>query len=232
VITDGAAGCKRTLLSAALLPRAVIADPETTAALPSHLTAATGMDALTHALEAWFSPGYNPIADGVALEATRLIATWLPVACAEPDHAEARTHMLMAAGMAAVAFSKGLGLVHAMVHPLGAVTDIHHGLANGVLLPYVLRFNRPAIEERAAPLARHLALDEGGGAFEAVLDWVLALRREVGIPATLADAGVGDVALAGALAPGAMAETLYLSTNPRPVTEADVRGLYREALGG
>ena len=124
-----------------LMPRSVIADAETTVGLPPALTAATGLDALTHALEALCAPGYHPMCDAIALETLRLVARHLPRATAAPDDTTARSHMLMAAGMAAVAFQKGLGLCHAMAHPLGAITGLHHGLANAVLLPHVLDVN-------------------------------------------------------------------------------------------
>lgn len=231
VISDPAAGAKRTLLHPCLTPSAVIADPEVTYALPAHLTAGTGMDALTHALEAYVAPGYNPIADAVALEAMRLIGDHLPVACEQPSNPEARTQLMMAASMAAIAFQKGLGLVHAMAHPLGATADVHHGLANAVLLPYVLRYNRPAIEDRLVLLARHLGLAEP--AYPSVLAWVLELRQKVGIPRRLAEVeGCSDPALPGELAPLAAAEKAYLMTNPRPVDQAEIHAIYTRAQQG
>jgi alcohol dehydrogenase class IV len=227
VVTDTEAGVKRTLLHPALLPDCVIADPETTVALPPRLTAATGMDALTHALEAYCVPGYNPMCDAIALDALRLLRVYLPVAYQRPDHLEARTQVMMAASMAAVAFSKGLGLCHAMAHPLGAVTDLHHGLANGILLPYVLEHNRVQIAAGMPRVARALALY--GHGFDAVHEWLLELRAELGIPHTLAEAGVARDGLASELAPRAMGERLYLATTPAPVTEAEVQALYERA---
>jgi alcohol dehydrogenase class IV len=231
VITDSDAGVKRTLLHPSLTPGAVIADPEVTFGLPAILTAGTGMDALTHAFEAYCAPGYNPIADGVALEAMRLVGSSLPRAVAEPTDADARTHMMMAASMAAVAFQKGLGLVHAMAHPLGAVTDIHHGLANAILLPYVAHFNRDAIAERMELLARHLGTAEPGLA--GVMTWILKLREAVGIPHRLADvASVDTDGLATALAPKAAAEKAYLMTNPTRCSESDIEAVYTAAITG
>jgi alcohol dehydrogenase class IV len=231
VITDPAGGCKRTLLSPFLTPTSVLADPEVTYGVPPQVTAATGMDAFTHCFEAWCAPGYNPIADGIALEGLRLIAEHLPACVRRPDDAAARTHMMMAASQAAVAFQKGLGLVHAMAHPLGAVTDIHHGLANAILLPYVVRFNRDAIGERMERLARYLGLP--GGGVDAVLAWIVALRADLGIPNRLAGvAGIGGTGLAAELAPRALAERAYTGSNPRPASEADLRNLYEQAIEG
>ena len=227
VVTDPGAGVKRTLVHSALLPRCVIADPETTAALPPHLTAATGMDALTHALEALCATGYHPMCDGIAVETVRLIAEYLPRAVASGD-AEARTHMLMAAGMAAVAFQKGLGLVHAMAHPLGAVTGVHHGLANAVLLPHVLDVNREAIADPCARVAAVLGL-AGPDPAAAVRAWVSALTARIGIPPVLPVPATD--ALVERLTQLALGETMYLATNPRPIAASDIAGVYRRALG-
>ncbi len=232
VITDPAAGIKRTLLSPFLTPTSVLADPEVTFGVPPLVTAATGMDAFTHCFEAWCAPGYNPIADGIALEGLRLIAEHLPTCVRRPDDATARTHMMMAASQAAVAFQKGLGLVHALAHPLGAVTDIHHGLANAILLPYVVRFNRDAIGERMERLARYLDLP--GPGVDAVIAWIVALRAELGIPHKLAGAaGIGaGTGLAAQLAPRAAAEKAYVGSNPCPASEADIRAIYEQAIEG
>lgn len=230
VITDVEAGVKRTLLHNRFLPASVIADPETTYGLPAHLTAATGMDAFTHCFEAFCAPGYHPMADGIALEGMRLLGEYLPIACAEPENAEARTHVMTAASMGAVAFSKGLGLVHAMVHPLGALTDIHHGLGNAIVLPYVMVHNRDAIAERVQLLARHLGAGDG---FDGVLAYVLALRERIGIPHALkGSAGIEDIGLAGDLAARCMAERIYLATNPAAVDEAAAKAIYINAIEG
>lgn len=231
VITDPAAGVKRTLLSPYLAPAAVLADPELSYAVPPGLTAATGMDAFTHCFEAWCAPGYNPVADGIALEGMRLIAEHLPRCVRDGQDAAARTHMMMAAGQAAIAFQKGLGLVHAMAHPLGAVTDIHHGLANAILLPYVVRHNRDAIGDRMELLARYLALP--GAGVDAVIAFLVSLRAELDIPHRLSGvAGISGTALAAELAPRAAAERAYLASNPRKTTEAEIRALYESAIEG
>ncbi len=231
VITDREAGVKRTLLHPSLVPAAVIADPETTFGLSAKLTAATGMDALTHAFEALCAPMYHPIADAMALEALRLIDENLATTCAEPTNAEARTHMILASSMAAIAFQKGLGLVHAMAHPLGAVTDMHHGLANAILLPYVMVHNRYAIEPEITRIARYLGLP--GDGFDTVLEWVLAMRKTLHIPHRLLGvSGIDSADLADVLAPKAMAEEGYIPYNPKPVSEAEVHEVFASAIEG
>lgn len=231
VISDPGAGVKRTLLHPALTPRAVVADPEVTFALPRGLTATTGMDALTHCFEAYCARGYNPVAEGIALEGLRLINENLERCCDQPDDATARTHMMMAAAMGAIAFQKGLGLVHAMTHPLGAATDIHHGLGNGILLPYIARYNREAIEAKMDLLARHLGLKAGG--FDGVYQWILDMRARLDIPHQLRGvSGIDDIALAAELAPKALDEKAYVMPNPRPADEAAIRELYEQAIEG
>ena len=226
VVTDHAAKVKRTVLHPALMPRAVVADPEVTVAMPAPVTAATGLDALTHAIEAACAPGYHPMCDAIALEAIRMIVRELPRAVARPDDPEARSHLMMAASMAAVAFQKGLGLVHAMAHPLGAASDVHHGLANAVLLPHVLEANRPAIAAPCARIAAALERDPGGDPVDAVIAAVRELEAVIGLPATLPDLGA-DVAELTRLA---LAERLYLATNPREVGAAEVAGIYERIL--
>ena len=173
-----------------MMPRVVIADPELTTGLPPHITAATGMDALAHNLEAYCALGYHPFAEGIALEGMRLIKEWLPVAFRDGSNLAARGHMLAAASMGAAAFQKGLGAIHAMSHPVGALYDTHHGLTNAIVMPYVLQRNRPAIEAKLARIARYLGLE--AGSFDAMLEWVLALRRTLKIPHTLGELGVDE----------------------------------------
>ena len=228
VVTAAADQSKRVIFHPAMTPAIVISDPELTVGLPAPITAAVGMDALSHALEAYCHTMYHPMADGIALEAMRLVARWLPRAVADGGDLEARAHMLVAASMGAVAFQKGLGAMHAMSHPCSALYDTHHGLTNAVLMPYVLHYNRPAIEERLGHAARVLDLATDG--FDGVLDWVLSLRREVGIPNDLAAIGV-PADQAAALAPLAEADPLT-GHNPRPVDAAAYVGLYEAALAG
>ena len=188
------------------------------------------MDALAHAFEAFCAPTYHPLADGIALEAMRLVARWLPQAFTHPTDIEARTHMLVAASMGATAFQKGLGLVHALSHPLGGVTGIHHGTANAIFLPYVMAYNREAIEAKLGRLAAVLELP-GARAFDAVMSWMLELRRALGLPHTLADAIDFDEALAARLAPMAL-EDPSMGGNPRPATTADCEALFLAAWRG
>jgi alcohol dehydrogenase class IV len=189
VITKEDTHQKKLIFHPKVQPSIVIDDPALTIGLPPKITAATGMDALAHCFEAYCAPGYHPMADGVALEGMRLIKEWLPIAVKDGKNLEARSHMMAAATMGATAFQKGLGAIHSLSHPVGAVYDTHHGLTNAVVMPYVMQFNRQAIEEKMTRLAAYLGLKNPG--YQAVLDWVLALRKEIGIPHTLKEIGVG-----------------------------------------
>lgn len=228
VITDEREHRKVIIFHPRMMPVAVIMDPELTLGLPAHITAATGMDALSHALEALSSPAFHPMAEGVALNALRIIRQWLPVAVADGSNIEARSQMLVASGMGCVALQKGLGAVHALAHPLGALYDAHHGLLNAVLMPYVVQFNAPAIADKLALLARVLELpDEGAGA---VVEWLHALRRLVGIGATLRDIGLGkiDVERVAAMA----AVDPCASGNPVPLDAAKLSVILQAAMTG
>tara|TARA_R110002073_G_scaffold2950_19_gene19728 strand:- start:11143 stop:12294 length:1152 start_codon:yes stop_codon:yes gene_type:complete len=165
-----------------MMPVSVILDPELTTGLPAHLTAATGMDALSHSLEAWCSPGFHPMAEGIALESIRLVGAHLEQVVTDGTNVDSRLHMLVASMMGATAFQRGLGAMHALAHPLGAVYDAHHGLLNAVLMPYVLQANRSVIEARICRLAAYIGQDSN---FNAFLDWVLQLRAAINIPHTL-----------------------------------------------
>ncbi|HEY1561045.1 MAG TPA: iron-containing alcohol dehydrogenase [Caulobacteraceae bacterium] len=227
VIKDTDARRKRIIFHPLMLPRIVIADPALTVGLPAALTAAVGMDALSHNLEAFFAPGYHPFARGIAVEGARLVKTWLPTAVNEPANLEARGHMLAASEAGATAFQRGLGAMHALAHPLGARFGVHHGLLNAVLMPYVLVANRPAIEADAAWLAGCLGLD---ASFEALTAWVVDLRRAIAIPATLADVGVpGDAA--AEIARMAV-EDASAATNPIAFTQAQYGDLFAHAWRG
>ncbi len=228
VITNEATHEKKIIFHPKMLPSIVISDPELTVGLPPHITAATGIDAFVHCFEAFCAPGYHPLADGIALEGMRLVADYLPRAYKDGKDMEARANMLAAASMGAAAFQKGLGAVHALAHPLGAIYDKHHGLLNAVLLPYVMLRNKDAIAERMDVLARVLNLK--GKGFEAVLTWVLDFRKELGIPHTLADIGVpadraaeiGVMALADPSAGG----------NPIALTAKDYEQVFTNAVKG
>lgn len=188
VITDEEAHIKRIIFHPKMLPAQVILDPELTVGLPANITAATGMDALSHNLEAWCAPNFHPMAEGIALEAMRLISVYLPRAVADGSDLEARMQMLVASSMGATAFQRGLGAMHALAHPLGALYDAHHGLLNAILMPYVLAANRDAIEEPLSRLSRYLALPTAGAS--GVIEWVLFMRKDFGIPHTLAEIGI------------------------------------------
>jgi alcohol dehydrogenase class IV len=213
VILDEATHIKKIIFHPKMLPAVVISDPALTVGLPPRITAATGMDALAHSLEAYCAPGFHD---------------WLPVAVRDGGNLVARAHMLAAASMGATAFQKGLGAIHSLSHPVGAIHNAHHGETNGVVMPYVLAFNRPAIEERLTRLARYLGLPDPG--FQAVLDWVLALRREIGIPHTLAELGVGEGDL-DRLTPMAVDDP-STSGNPVPAGAAEMRRMFEMALRG
>ena len=228
VITDDQAHVKRIIFHPDMLPAVVILDPELTAGLPPKLTAATGMDALSHCLEAYCSPLYHPMAGGIALEGIGLVKEWLPRAVQDGRNLEARLNMLAASSMGATAFQRGLGAMHALAHPLGALYDAHHGTLNAVLMPYVLQANRVAVEQRITRLARYLDLPQPS--FTAFLDWVLSLRETIAIPHTLAAIGIDDkqAELIGRMA----VADASAATNPIPFSEKDYAGILRNAVTG
>lgn len=188
VITDPQQEIKRIIFHPKMLPGIVILDPALTLGLPPDLTAATGMDALAHALEAYCAGVYHPMAEGIALEAIRLVKEYLPRATQDGLDLEARCQMLVASTMGATAFQRGLGAMHALAHPLGAIYDSHHGLLNAILMPYVLKANQQAVAVRIERLGRYLNLYDTS--FDGFLSWVLTLRSQLSIPHTLSDAGI------------------------------------------
>lgn len=228
VILDETDHVKKIIFHPKMMPGTVVSDPELTLGLPPHITAATGMDALAHCLEAYCAPGYHPMAEGIAVEGMRLVKDWLPAAVKDGGNLAARAHMLAAASMGSTAFQKGLGAIHSISHPIGALYDTHHGLTNAVMMPYVLDFNRPAIEDKMARLAAWLGLP--GPSFAAFQDWVLALRAEVGIPERLDGIGVGEERI-DEIARMA-AEDPTAPTNPIPVGAAEMRQMFEAALKG
>jgi alcohol dehydrogenase class IV len=228
VITDVANHTKKIIFHPRMMPSIVIEDPELTVGLPPQVTAATGMDALSHCLEAYCAPFYHPLAEGIAVEGMRLIKEWLPVAVRDGRNLEARSHMLIASSMGATAFQKGLGAMHSLSHPCGANLNTHHGLTNAVVMPYVLSWNRKAIDEKLGRLAAYLGLKNQS--FEGVLDWVLDLRRTIGIPNTLADIGV-RTEHAAAFAPQAFADP-STGGNPLPVDTKQFEQLYLNCIRG
>jgi len=228
VITNLDDHTKRIIFHPKMLPAIVIEDPRVTAGLPAHLTAAVGMDALSHNMEAYCSPLFHPMAEGVALEGMRLIKEWLPAACSDGGDLKARGNMQVASSMGATAFQKGLGAMHSLSHPCGSLLDTHHGLTNGVVMPYVLAFNADAIEEKMTALARYLDLPNPSG--RSVHNWVLALRDEIGIPHTLAKLGVTEDMIPR-LAKMAVDDPTA-PTNPVKLTVASLEILYARAING
>jgi alcohol dehydrogenase class IV len=228
VITHTESHEKKIIFHPKMMPRIVISDPELTVGLPPTVTVATGMDAFVHCFEAYCAPGFHPLADGIALEGMRLVKDYLPRAAENGADIEARAMMLAAASMGATAFQKGLGAVHALAHPVGAHYDTHHGMTNAVILPYVLVFNKGAITDRVAAIARALNLPDQS--HEGLLAWVIAFRRRLKVPASLRDLGVGDdkveiIAAAAAADPSA-------GSNPTSVTASDFARIFRAAVNG
>lgn len=226
VISENDTHLKRVVFSPAILARTVFADPELTLALPPAMTAATGMDALTHNIESYLSPAYHPMCDAIALEGTRIAAAALPVAVETPGDLRARGDMMMASLMGAVAFQKDLGAVHSCAHALGAVCDMHHGLANALMIDTVLAWNFEAAPDKFAELAHVCKVVGGAGAF---VPWLLALRTRIGIGGGLARYGVTRAHLPR-LVEIATADICH-QTNPRPCTAADFERLFAAALG-
>ncbi len=189
VLTNAETHEKKIIFHPKMLPAVVIADPELTVGMPKHITAGTGLDAFAHSVEAFSSPHYHPMSQGIALEGMRLVKEYLPRAYADGTDIEARAHMMSAAAMGAVAFQKGLGAIHAISHPIGAIYGTHHGTTNAVCMPEVLKFNRPAIEARFDKAAAYLGIEGGFDGFAAFVD---EFNASFGIPRTLTALGVTD----------------------------------------
>ncbi|WP_429394455.1 iron-containing alcohol dehydrogenase [Pseudomonas laurylsulfatiphila] len=229
VLTQSELNIKRVISHPEMLPATVILDPVLTRGLPAALTAATGMDALTHHIEAFCSPLYHPMSSGVAVEGVRLIQQHLLNAYTDGQDLVAREGMLVASAMAAVAFQKGLGGVHALAHPLGARYHKHHGLLNAILLPYVLIANRDTISPDIARLARYLELPQAD--FQGFLDWVLELRQRLGIPHSLEEIGL-DAKAADWVGEQALADISSSDTNACVLSAADYSQIFRNAVKG
>ncbi len=190
VITDATNHVKKIIFHPKMLPSIVIGDPALTVGLPAHITAATGMDALSHNLEAYCSPFFHPMAEGIAVEGIRLVKEYLPAAVTDGSDLMARSQMMISSTMGATAFQRGLGGMHALAHPLGALYDAHHGMLNAILMPYVLIRNKSVIEERIARLAAYVGLADAS--FDGFLAWVLDLRKELNIPNDLGALNIDD----------------------------------------
>jgi len=225
VISDDETHVKKIVFSPALLARAVFADPELTLDLPAGVTAATGMDALTHNVESYLSPAYHPLCDAIALEGARIAAHALETAVAMPKNIAARSDMMMASLMGAIAFQKDLGAVHSCAHALGTVADMHHGLANGIMIDHVMRFNLDAAERKMAELARVCG---AGATALSFVDWLGALKARIGIPARLGGKGI-TAQQVPRLVEIAVKDTCH-QTNPKPVSAADFERIFSQAL--
>ncbi|PDT54511.1 MULTISPECIES: iron-containing alcohol dehydrogenase [Sinorhizobium] len=225
VITNSASHVKKVIFHPKFLPAVTICDPELTVGMPKVITAGTGMDAFAHCLEAYSSPFYHPMSAGIALEGMRLVKENLPRAYKDGTDIEARANMMSAAAMGAVAFQKGLGAIHSLSHPVGAIYNTHHGMTNAVVMPPVLRFNRPAIEEKIARAAAYLGI---AGGFDGFYDYVLQLREELGVPDKLFALGVGTDRI------GEMAEMAIVdptaSGNPVKLTLDAAKKLFAECI--
>ena len=220
---------KKIVFHPRMLPTLTILDPELTVGMPAFLTAATGMDAFAHNLEAYCAPGYHPMADGIALEGMSLIKKWLTIAVNDGENLEARGHMITSSSMGATAFQKGLGAIHSLSHPVNSLFNVHHGLSNGIFMPYVLTFNRSTIENKIAKLSEYLELKEAS--FNAFIDWILKLREQIKIPHTILESAkitdqdiekMSPMALDDPCTPG----------NPKKPTLDDMSLLYQHSVQG
>jgi alcohol dehydrogenase class IV len=228
-IVNEKTGVKKIIFHPKFLPSIVILDPVLTVGLPSKLTAATGMDALAHNLEAFCAPGFHPMADGIALEGMNLIKKWLIIAVEDGKNLEARSNMLVAASMGSTAFQKGLGAIHSLSHPVNSLFNIHHGLSNAIFMPYVLTYNKKEIEHKIIKLSRHLELKEK--TFDCFLNWILELRVELKIPHKLSEVvkiTTGDLDKLSLMA----LEDPSTSGNPKKLQLTDMKTMYEHSLNG
>jgi len=228
-IVNEKTGIKKIIFHPKFLPSIVILDPVLTVGLPPKLTAATGMDALAHNLEAYCAPGFHPMADGIALEGMYLIKKWLAIAVKDGKNLEARSNMLAAASMGSTAFQKGLGAIHSLSHPVNSMYNVHHGLSNAIFMPYVLTFNKKEIENKIVKITEYLDLKER--TFDVFLNWIMNLREEFNIPHKLSDvADVKDKDL-DKLSKMAL-EDPSTSGNPKKLELKDMKTMYIHSLEG
>jgi len=229
VILNEETGVKNIIFHPKFLPSIVILDPVLTLGLPAKITAATGMDALAHNLEAYCAPGYHPMADGIALEGMRIINEWLLEAVNNGSNIEARQNMLTAASMGSTAFQKGLGAIHSLSHPVNALNNIHHGLSNSIFMPYVLTFNKSVIEKKIIKICDYLELNERS--FDGFVKWVLDLRKKLDMPHKLSDVidekdfdldRLSEMALADPSTGG----------NPKKLSKEDMKIMYQHSMTG
>ena len=227
LIVDEETYTKKIIFHPTMLPDLVILDPSLTISLPKHLTAATGMDALAHCLEAYCSNNFHPMAHGIALEGIKIIKENLVTAYNDPGNIEARANMLVSSMMGSTAFQKGLGAIHSLSHPINAVNDVHHGLSNAIFMPYVVKFNQSQIEERIFFLSKYINLENQS--FDGFLQWILDLRNQLAIPHTLKDLNINfDF---DKLSKMALVDP-STSTNPLDLNEDDMKALYISSYEG
>lgn len=227
VITDETTHTKKVIFHPLMMPKITICDPELTIGMPRMITVGTGLDAFAHCLEAYCGPFYHPLADGIALEGMRLVKEALPRVARDPRDIEARADMMSAAAMGATAFQKALGAIHALSHPVGSLYGTHHGMTNAMFMPYVLEFNRTAIDEKISRVAAYLGLKPSYAAF---FEFVMQLREELGVPHTLGALGVEnpDIALMATMSP----KDPTAGGNPVPLDEAASAMLFERAIAG
>ena len=229
VILNEETGVKNIIFHPKFLPSIVILDPALTISLPAKITAATGMDALAHNLEAYCAPGYHPMADGIALEGMRLINDWLLEAVNNGTNIEARQNMLTAASMGSTAFQKGLGAIHSLSHPVNALNNVHHGLSNAIFMPYVLTFNKDVIEQKIIKVCDYLDLNDC--TFDGFINWVLDLRKKLDMPHKLSEViNEKDFDL-DRLSKMALADP-STGGNPKKLNEGDMKLMYQHSMSG
>ena len=229
VILNEDTGIKKIIFHPKMLPSIVILDPVLTVGLPSKITAATGMDALSHNLEAYCAPGYHPMADGIAIEGIRIIKRWLPEAFRNGSNLEARANMLTAASMGSTAFQKGLGGIHSLSHPVNALNNIHHGLSNAIFMPYVLTFNKDVIEDKIIKICKYIELKDE--TFNGFIKWVLNLRKVLNIPHKLSEV-INEKDLDIDRLSKMALEDPSTAGNPKKLTENDMKIMYQHSMSG
>ena len=229
VILNEDTGVKNIIFHPKFLPSIVILDPILTVGLPPKITAATGMDALAHNLEAYCAPGFHPMADGIALEGMRLINKWLLEAVNNGTNIEARMNMLTAASMGSTAFQKGLGAIHSLSHPVNALNNIHHGLSNAIFMPYVLTFNRDVIENKIIKICDYLEFKDKS--FNGFIDWILDLRKKLNMPHKLSEVIKEKDFKLDRLSKMALDDP-STGGNPKKLSEADMKIMYQHSMSG
>ena len=229
VILNEDTGVKNIIFHPKFLPSIVILDPVLTVGLPPKITAATGMDALAHNLEAYCAPSYHPMADGIALEGMKLINKWLLEAVNNGTNIEARMNMLTAASMGSTAFQKGLGAIHSLSHPVNALNNVHHGLSNAIFMPYVLTFNKDVIEDKIIKICDYLELNNK--TFDGFISWILDLRKKLEIPHKLSEVIKEKDLQLDRLSKMAL-EDPSTGGNPKELTEADMKLMYQHSMSG